>query len=109
MLSALCMMVPVVGAACASDGSGTGTLPPIRTTTPTTTTIATTTTLPDFYVVKSGENLTMIAEKLGVSQDDLLALNGITNANHIERGQRLKVPKPGVPIPTTTTTAAAPG
>jgi hypothetical protein len=30
-----------------------------------------------------------------------MALNGITNPDHIERGQKLKIPRPGVVIPST--------
>ncbi len=106
--------IAVLGVGCASTGESTGTLPPIATTSSTTTIPETTTTLPDVYVVKAGENIIQIAQKLGVSLDDLLALNGITNPDHIERGQKLKVPKPGVIIPTTTTsstveTTVAPG
>lgn len=92
-------------AGCASSGESTGTLPPIATTTSTTTIPETTTTLPDVYVVQAGENISQIAQKLGVSLDDLLALNGIVDRDHIERGQKLKVPKPGVVIPTTTTSS----
>lgn len=43
-------------------------------------------------VVKSGETLSEIAERLGVSVDRLMAANGISNPNHVEVGQRLRVP-----------------
>ncbi|MCU1501155.1 MAG: hypothetical protein JWM12_509 [Ilumatobacteraceae bacterium] len=92
---------PLIGVGCGSDGAGNGTLPPIATTSSTTTTLATTTTLPEFYVVQPGDTLSKIVTKLGVSKDDLLALNGITNPDHIERGQKLKIPRPGVSIPST--------
>ena len=97
-------LLAALAAGCGSTGESTGTLPPIASTTSTTTIPETTTTLPDVYVVQPGENISQIAQKLGVSLDDMLALNGITNPDHIERGQKLKVPKPGVVIPTTTTT-----
>ena len=92
---------PLIGIGCGSGGTGSGTLPPIATTSSTTTTLATTTTLPEFYVVQSGDTLSKIVTKLGVSKNDLMALNGITNPDHIERGQKLKVPRPGVSIPST--------
>jgi LysM repeat protein len=101
---------PLIGLGCGSDGTGGGTLPPIATTTSTTTTLATTTTLPEFYVVQPGDTLSKIVTKLGVTKNDLMALNGITNPDHIESGQKLKVPRPGVPIPSTvppSTTAPA--
>lgn len=98
------VILPALAAGCGSTGESTGTLPPIATTTSTTIIPETTTTLPDVYVVQAGENISQIAQKLGVSLDDMLALNGIVDRDHIERGQKLKVPKPGVVIPTTTTT-----
>ena len=93
--------VPLLGAACGSDEQSQGTLPPIATTTSTTTTLATTTTRPTVYVVVAGDNLGRIATTLGVTKEDLMALNGITNPDHIEVGQKLKIPQPGEVIPTT--------
>lgn len=43
-------------------------------------------------VVKSGETLSEIADRLGVSVERLMAANGISNADHLEAGQRLRVP-----------------
>ena len=43
------------------------------------------------YVVKSGDNLTKIARKYGVSVDELAALNNIKNKNLIQVGQKLKI------------------
>jgi LysM repeat protein len=100
-LAVACAAAPLLAAGCGSDRSGSGTLPPIATTTSTTTTLATTTTLPEFYVVQAGDTLSKIVNKLGVTKNDLMALNGITDPDHIERGQKLKVPRPGVPIPST--------
>jgi len=100
-LAISCVAAPLIGVGCGSDGAGSGTLPPIVTTSSTTTTLATTTTLPEFYVVQPGDNLSKIVTKLGVSKNDLMALNGITNPDHIERGQKLKIPRPGVEIPST--------
>ena len=103
-------VTPVVAAACGSDGSSSGTLPPIGTTTSTSTTLATTTTLQEFYTIQSGDTISKIASRFGVSRSDLMALNGITNADHIEKGARLKIPRPGDVIPSTlpATTSSGP-
>ena len=95
------LAAPLIGIGCGSDSAGTGTLPPIATTSSTSTTLVTTTTLPEFYVVQAGDTLGKIVTKLGVVKADLMALNGITNPDHIELGQKLKIPRPGVPIPST--------
>src|SRR5207302_1679555 len=44
---------------------------------------------PRVHVVAPGENLTDIAKREGVSVADVLRLNHLSNANHIEAGQRL--------------------
>src|SRR6478735_4842810 len=108
VLSAVFVAIPALAAACGSDEGTQGTLPPIVTTTSTSTTLATTTTRPTVYVVVSGDNLGRIATKLGVSKDDLMAVNGITNPDHIEVGQKLKIPQPGEVIPTTVAATEAP-
>jgi lipoprotein NlpD len=63
----------------------------------------TTTTLPAVYIVKAGESLTAIAKMFGITVSELVAFNALTDPNHIEEGQRLKIPPP-----TTTTTTVAP-
>ena len=46
----------------------------------------------EYYVVKSGDNLWTIAQKYpGVSNEDILRLNNITDARRIRPGQRLKI------------------
>ncbi len=73
---------------------------------------------PVVHVVQRGENLAMIAQQYGVSLADLMAANGITNANVVSVGQELKIPgseptpAPTVaatetPEPTATTAATA--
>ena len=42
--------------------------------------------------VKPGETLSEIADRLGISTKRLMELNGITKADHVEVGQKLKVP-----------------
>ncbi len=44
------------------------------------------------YVVKSGETLTEIASRYGLTVEELAALNGIDNPNTIRAGQVIKVP-----------------
>lgn len=50
----------------------------------------------DKHTVKSGENLTLIAKKYGVSIADIQKLNGIKDANKISKGQVLKIKKASV-------------
>ncbi len=47
------------------------------------------------YTVKEGDNLTIIAEKYGVSIDDLVKENNISNPNYIEVDQIIKIPSKG--------------
>lgn len=42
--------------------------------------------------VKPGETLSEIADRLGISMKRLMELNGINKADHVEVGQKLKVP-----------------
>ena len=44
--------------------------------------------------VKPGETLSEIADRLGISMKRLMELNGISKADHVEVGQKLKVPGP---------------
>ena len=44
--------------------------------------------------VKPGETLSEIADRLGISMKRLMELNGINKADHVEVGQKLKVPGP---------------
>ena len=46
--------------------------------------------------VKKGENLSRIASQYKVSSRDLMAVNGLRNANHVEVGQNLKLPSDAV-------------
>lgn len=46
--------------------------------------------------VRSGDTLSDIADRYGVSVGSLMRLNGLRNSNHVEAGQRLRVPGPRV-------------
>lgn len=55
------------------------------------------------YIVKSGDSLGSVAYRFGVTLDDLMAANGIDNANYIVVGQPLLIPEGGAtPNPTST-------
>ncbi|MDP2290129.1 MAG: LysM domain-containing protein [Actinomycetota bacterium] len=101
-LAAAAIVAPLAAGGCGDDQSSGGTLPPIITTTTSTTVLSTTTTVPQFYVIASGDTLAKIAAKFGVTQSALIALNNITDPDHIEVGAELQIPQPGQVIPTTT-------
>ena len=105
------MMLPVMASACGDDTSSGGTLPPIITTTTSTTILETTTTVPKFYTVQSGDTLDKIAAKFGVTRDELMAANGITDPDHVELGEELTIPAPASATTTVageTTTTVSP-
>lgn len=65
------------------------------------------------YTVKQGDTLGKIAERQGVSLNDLLASNKLTRKSQIKAGQKLKIVKPGVaaadePVVVTKTTETSP-
>lgn len=96
--------------ACGSDGDGaTDTLPPIATTTTTTTMAPTTTTIPSEYEIMPGDSLSAIAKLFHLTMGELAAYNGITDPEHIEIGQVLKIPQPGEATTTVVTTAVVGG
>lgn len=59
-------------------------------------------------VVKSGETLSEIAERFNISVNTLMKLNGLSNADQIEAGRRLKVPGSGAPSAAATASKAKP-
>jgi LysM repeat protein len=65
---------------------------PTATKTPTPTPTPTATTKPSTYTVVSGDTLTKIATRFGVTQAALMAANKITNPNSIQLGQKLVIP-----------------
>lgn len=52
------------------------------------------------YTIASGDTMSGIAKKFGVSMKDLLAANSLTDPNVVKVGQKIKVPVP-VAAPTT--------
>lgn len=48
--------------------------------------------IPQLHVVAEGENLTVIAEKYGLTVDDLLRVNNLTNQDALFIGQQLVIP-----------------
>ena len=62
-------------------------------------TVAPPTTTPE-YIVQEGDSLSIIAQRFGVSTEDLANFNGIENANDIQVGQTLTIPPTTTP-PTT--------
>jgi LysM repeat protein len=51
------------------------------------------------YTIQPGDFLSVIAERHGISQDALMAANGISNPNLIFAGQRLVIPGGSAPAP----------
>lgn len=52
-----------------------------------------------FHKVRSGDSLSVIAQRYNVSVRELMALNKISNRNRIRIGQTLRLPYAGVAIP----------
>lgn len=47
------------------------------------------------YVIQAGDTLGQIAERYGLTLDELAAANGIFNPNAISQGQEIRIPTPG--------------
>jgi LysM repeat protein len=68
------------------------------------------------HVVRSGESLSTIADGYGIPMSRLVAINGISDPNHVEAGTRLILkgspaapkPRPAAATPTATAPAATP-
>jgi len=52
------------------------------------------------YTVQQGDSLSSIATQFGTTADELARINGITDPNTLNVGQKLQVPKPTSPSPT---------
>ena len=61
-------------------------------------------TRPVTYIVKEGDTLSAIAERFGVSLEDLMRINAISNPDLIYPGQEIIIPGGELPQPTPTFT-----
>ncbi len=105
-------LLPAMAAACSTRAETRDTLPPFITLPPTTT-IDVSTSLPlvTVYIVQEGDSLLAIANAFNVDIDQMMALNGKTDKNHVEVGEAIKIPPQRIVItelPTTTSTLPAP-
>ena len=67
---------------------------------------------PEFYTIQQGDTLSAIAASFGVTVADIVAANGLANADAIQAGQKLAIPGNGTAPSTTAvvaTTVAATG
>ena len=107
-LAVVTALLPLAAASCGDDGVSSGTLPPIVTVSTTTTIVVTTTTVQLYYTVKRGDTLGKIAKAFQVRIADLMALNGIPNADDIQAGQELQIPTGVVVVDTLPTPPTTP-
>ncbi len=108
VLVGVAAILPIAAAACGDDGLSSGTLPPIVTVSTTTTIFVTTTTIQKYYTVQRGDTLGKIAKAFQVRLADIMAINGITNADDIQAGQELQIPTGAVVYSTLPTPATTP-
>lgn len=73
--------------------------------------LPTTPAQPTTYTVKPGDSLSAIAFQYGLSLQELMAANGITDPDVLFAGQKLIIPVPGsiTPVPTSAPTVAPTG
>jgi len=105
-------LFPALAVACSNRGETRDTLPAFVTFPPTTT-IDVSTSLPliTVYIAQEGDSLLAIANAFNVDLDQMMEINGITDKNHVEVGQAIKIPPQRIVItelPTTTSTLPAP-
>jgi len=103
---------PIPPPAPATLGASAAPPPAMRATPPatpgTTATAGSATEAEGVYIVKRGESLADIAAKVGVTEAELLQLNGIRNRDFIFEGEQLAI-KAGVQPPAQVASATAPG
>ena len=101
---ALSGLISLFSACGGDDAAVVETLPVMVAESTTTIPLETTTTLsanPEFYTIQQGDTLSAIAKSFGVSVADIVAANGLPNADAIQAGQKLAIPGNGT-APTTT-------
>ena len=108
--------IVTVLSACGGDETKVAdTLPVMVAESTTTIPLESTTTLndnPEFYTIQQGDTLSAIAASFGVTVADIVAANGLANADAIQAGQKLAIPANGSAPSTTAvvaTTVAATG
>jgi LysM repeat protein len=81
--------------ACSEDGvpQGGPTLPPIATSSTTSTSVPTATTLPQYYEVRRGDTLTLIAAAYSIPVQALMIANQLTDPDDLAAGQFLIIPR----------------
>ena len=62
---------------------------------------------PVLYAVQAGDTLSLIAEQFGISQDDIMTANGLTDPDTLQAGQSLLIPVGGLSNATPTFTPEA--
>ena len=59
------------------------------------------------YVVRRGDSISEISKKVGLTEADILKINGLKNRNYIYEGQKLALSAPGEPVSATAVAAVA--
>ena len=110
------LSIVTVFSACVGDKTtSVETLPVMVAESTTSIPLETTTTLsanPEYYTIQQGDTLSAIAASFGVTVADIVAANGLPNADAIQAGQKLAIPGNGTAPSTTavvTTTVPAAG
>jgi LysM repeat protein len=101
---ALLGLISFLSACGGDDAQVVETLPVMVAESTTTIPLETTTTLsanPEYYTIQQGDTLSAIAASFGVTVADIVAANGLPNADAIQAGQKLAIPGNGT-APTTT-------
>ena len=101
---ALSVFISFLSACGGDDAQVVETLPVMVAESTTTIPLETTTTLsanPEYYTIQQGDTLSAIASSFGVTVADIVAANGLPNADAIQAGQKLAIPGNGT-APTTT-------
>lgn len=100
--------------ACGGDGESLDTLPLLTAapTVPASNAVPSTTVpvVEEFYTIQQGDTLFGIAQAFGVTVDELISFNAISDPDAIQAGQRLKIPpaSTGVAVTTTSPTSTVP-
>ena len=101
---ALSGLISFLSACGGDDVQVVETLPVMVAESTTTIPLETSTTLsanPEYYTIQQGDTLSAIASSFGVTVADIVAANGLPNADAIQAGQKLAIPGNGT-APTTT-------